>query len=420
MLDIPQHDTEKLLRRHVAELGGVVEGSTELIALTQETDRVVATVKNCMGEIDEISAEYVVGCDGAHSRVRHELGLSFDGLAYEQDWLLADVLMDWNRPQDEVHAFFRPDGLPMICFPLRNHVWRLVFPYTGDRGRQAPTLQEIQQLVDQRAPEPVRVSNPSWLANFGCSLRSAPEYRRGRVMLAGDAVHVHSPAGGQGMNTGMQDAHNLAWKLALVISGRSPESLLDTYAEERGPVAAQVLSLTHALVQLGTVRNPFKRTLRDIVVPFASRIPPIERRAVRRVSQVHITYRSGSLTRRGPGSRYLQPGDRAPDVQVVEPGGTSRRLYEAMRSGRHILVASSGAVSHLREWSSTFDAVTGDLASGRRSARGSVWLVRPDGYIAASGIDGIVDYLRHVFSQREDSMPWVVRSVQASLVASTG
>lgn len=196
-----------------------------------------------------------------------------------------------------------------------------------------------------------------------------------------------------------------------MISGRSPESLLDTYAEERGPAAAQVLSLTHALVQLGTVRNPFKRTLRDILVPLASRVPLIQRRATRLMSQLHITYRSSSLTRRGAGSRHLQPGERAPDVRVVEHGGTTRRLYEVLRAGRHILVTAPGTVHELTEWSSTVESVTGDLASRRRPARGSAWLVRPDGYIAASGINGIVDYLRHV-TPREESVPALAWSVQ--------
>lgn len=199
MLDIPQHETESILRQRVADLGGIVEGGTELVSLHQEADRVIVRIKHIDSTTgEEISADYVVGCDGAHSRVRHELGLTFDGQAYQEDWLLADVLMDWSRSEDSVHAFFRPDGLPMICFPMRDHVWRLVFPYTGNRNQQAPILQEIQQLVDQRAPEAVSVSNPTWLANFRCSLRSTNAYRCGRVMLAGDAAHVHSPAGRSG------------------------------------------------------------------------------------------------------------------------------------------------------------------------------------------------------------------------------
>jgi hypothetical protein len=221
-------------------------------------------------------------------------------------------------------------------------------------------------------------------------------------MLAGDAVHVHTPAGGQGMNTGMQDAHNLAWKLALVVSGRSPETLLNTYGEERAPVGADVLALTHGLVRIATVRNPFKRALRDVLVPLASRITPIQRRAVRRMSQVHLTYRSSSLTPPGSRSNGVRPGDRAPDAQVVEAGCRSRRLYEVLRSGRHVLVGTSvECPDELREWDSMFETVCG--------SHRSVCLIRPDGYVAASGIPGIKQYLRAVFAQ-PDAAPFVGES----------
>ena len=164
----------------------------------------------------------------------------------------------------------------------------MILPYAGERDRRPPTLEEIQRLVGERAPEPVPVSDPAWLATFQTQRRSTHVYRRGRVLLAGDAVHIHSPAGGQGMNTGIMDAHNLAWKLALVASGHSPEELLDSYGQERGPVAADVLALTHNLVKLGTMTHPVQRALRNTIVPIAGRLTPIQRRAVRRIS--HTTW----------------------------------------------------------------------------------------------------------------------------------
>lgn len=139
MLDIPQNETESLLRTRVGELGGTVEQRMQLIGLAQDAGGVTATLEDAWGNARYITSNYVVGCDGAHSRVRHELGLSFEGHAYAQDWLLADVLLDWARREDEVHAFFRADGGPMICFPMRDHFWRLVFPYTGKRDRRDPT-----------------------------------------------------------------------------------------------------------------------------------------------------------------------------------------------------------------------------------------------------------------------------------------
>src|SRR5215470_16215143 len=241
LLDIPQNATEVLLRGRVAELGGRVEQSTKLIGFTQTEDSVVATLEDPLGVARTVTAGYLVGCDGAHSRVRRQLELAFEGHAYEQDWLLADVLVDWNRAQDSVQAMFNSDLPPLIGFPMQDSRWRLTVPYAGDRIQGPPTLDEFQEFVNERVPERPRISEPTWLACFRVHRRSTRSYRSGRVLLAGDAVHVHSPAGGQGMNTGMMDAHNLGWKLALVISGRAPDTLLDSYAAERRPVADEVL-----------------------------------------------------------------------------------------------------------------------------------------------------------------------------------
>ena len=155
MLDVPQDVTETILRQRVSELGGHVEQGTELSGLSQDPGGVTATVTEPGGTMRAITADYVVGADGAHSRVRSELGLDFQGHPYTQDWLLADVHLDWDRADDEMHAFFRRDGRPLICMPMREHLWRVIIPYAGERDRQAPTLEEIQRLVGERAPEPV-------------------------------------------------------------------------------------------------------------------------------------------------------------------------------------------------------------------------------------------------------------------------
>ncbi len=325
VLDLPQDETERLLRARVTELGGVVEQGAELTGLTAGGDAVTADIRDPRGRAGTITAAYVVGCDGAHSRVRHQLGLTFEGHPYPQDWLLADVLLDWDLREDAMHAFFRPDGLPLIFFPMREHRWRLTLPFAGSRGREAPTLEEIQQLTDQRAPEPVTVSDPTWLAAFRCHRRSASAYRRGRVLLAGDAVHIHTPAGGQGLNTGMMDAHNLGWKLALVASGRAPEALLDSYGTERRPVADEVLKLTHALVRYGTMTHPVKRRIRDVVVPVAGHAAVIQRRAAQRLSQVYVAYPPGPLA---PHARHAgprgQPGHHAAPRPARRPARARR------------------------------------------------------------------------------------------------
>jgi hypothetical protein len=304
-----------------------------------------------------------------------------------------------------VHAFFRPDGLPLILFPMRGCRWRLTVPFAGRRGEQAPTLAEIQQLTDQRAPRPVTVSDPTWLASFRCHRRSASAYRRGRVLLAGDAVHIHTPAGGQGLNTGMIDAHNLGWKLALVASGRASDALLDTYGTERRPVAGEVLKLTHTLIRYGTMSHPVKRSARDIVVPALARSAIVQRRAARRLSQVYVTYPPGPLVRQDHARSAPRAGRRMPDIRV-RAGREATMLYRVLRGGRHVLVVPAAYAARvlddagLRPYRSDLDIVT-PVPPGRGT--GPVVLIRPDGHVAARGRPGrmaaVTGYLRDVFAE---------------------
>ena len=408
-VDLPQDETERLLRGRIAELGGAVEDRTELTGLATDPDAVTAVVRNRSGH-GVITAGYVVGCDGAHSRVRRELGLAFDGHPYPQDWLLADVLLDWDLREDAAHAFFRPDGLPAILFPMRGHRWRLTLPFAGSRSGQDPTLEEIQQITDQRMPRPVTVSDPTWLANFRCHRRSASAYRRGRVLLAGDAVHIHSPAGGQGMNTGIMDAHNLGWKLALVVAGRAPDALLDSYGTERLPVAQDVLKLTHTLVRYGTMSHPVKRRVRDVVIPALGRSTLIQRRAVGRLSHVRVAYPPGPLARKDRGPGGPRPGQRMPDIEV-RAGDQVTTLHTVLRGGRHVLVVpaahAAGAMSEsgLGPHATDLDLVTEEAHDGA----GWVLLVRPDGHLAARGRPGrlhaVTGYLRDLFTEPADQRP---------------
>jgi 2-polyprenyl-6-methoxyphenol hydroxylase-like FAD-dependent oxidoreductase len=319
LLDLPQDQTERLLRARVAELGGKVEQETELTGLTTRGCAVTAAVRGSDGRPQAIEAEYVVGCDGAHSRVRGALGLTFHGHPYPQDWLLADVLLDWeDLAEDSAHAFFRADGLPVIFFPMRGHRWRLTLPFAGSRSEQAPTLEEIQRLTGQRAPRPVTVSDPTWLASFRCHRRSADAYRRGRVLL----------------------------------------------------------------VRYGTMSHPVKRRVRDIVVPALGRNPVIQRRAARRLSQVYVAYPPGPLARDDRGRGRPRAGQRMPDIQV-RAGGQPATLHGVLRGGRHVLVVPAAhevsvlSEAALRPFRADLDVVTADGATG------PVILVRPDGHVAA-------------------------------------
>ena len=374
-LGIPQRQTELILRDRISELGGEVTPRTELLAFEHGETGVVARVKDADGGVQSIKAEYMVGCDGAHSRVRHGLGLKFEGRPYPERWLMADGRVDWNISPDESHAFFGSRGGAMVLIPLPGRRWRVVLPFVGERATGNPTLGEIQALVDQRAPRKLVLSDPNWLTDFSCQLRLAAGYRVGRVFLAGDAAHIHTPAGGQGMNVAMQDAFNLAWKLGLVLSGSSPDWLLDTYEAERRPVADGVLNLTDGIVNMVRITSPVKRLLRDTIVPLASRLPVIQKRATRRTGQLHVAYRSSRL------AIGASAGDRMPDVQV--DGG---RLYEVLRSRKHVLVTPRSRVGLERHPEDI------DVVSGKETV-----LVRPDGYVAARGA-AVHAYMNQVFS----------------------
>jgi 2-polyprenyl-6-methoxyphenol hydroxylase-like FAD-dependent oxidoreductase len=407
ILHLPQSQTESLLRARLAELGGVVEQGVELVRLAEHGGVAEATLRGTAGRETELSAEYVVGCDGAHSRVRHELGLAFDGQAYPQDWLLADVAVDGAGRDDELHAFFRPNGLPLVCIPMGHDRWRVVMANAGDRHGRPPTLDEIQDLVSQRAPRRIVVSDPGWLSCFRSQLRSTSTYRSGRVLLAGDAAHIHSPAGGQGMNTGMMDAYNLAWKLALVIGG-APDALLNTYGQERVPAASSVLGLTDKLVSLLTMRHPVKRVLRDALIPSAAALPVVQNRAARRLSQVSVKYPANALIRADGARRGPRPGERVPDIEV-SAGASSTRLYRVLRRGRHVLLVSNVGVRPALmlpdhdQVAGLIDIAGADLRAlfgTTKRAPTAFALVRPDGVLAAKGpvsdAHEVTDYLRQV------------------------
>ena len=380
LLHLPQHRTEALLRARVAELGGSIETGNELRELTAGHDTVGALVRDVTGHEHTVTAGFVVGCDGAHSRVRHLLGAPFTGQPYPWDWVLADAHLDWAGSPNEVHVFTRPDGLPMVCVPITPQLWRVSLPTPGDRGGVPPTLDEVRALVNERGPGGMTASDPQTLSTFRCQIRSTSVYRRGRALLAGDAVHIHSPAGGQGMNTGILDATNLAWKLALVVSGRAPDALLDSYGTERAPVAAQVLGFTQRIVRFGTQPPSLKRTVRNAVLP-ALRLPAVQRRLAGRMSQTLVRYPDGPLTQPSRLGGLPRPGTRVLNIDVSTADG-QQTLHAVLRRCRHILLVTGEPPAELAPYLDRIELVNAPLGQPH-----SWVLVRPDGYVAAVGND---------------------------------
>src|SRR4030095_8331631 len=231
-LGLPQSETERLLGENLCSLGIEVERGVELTGLTQTSDAVRAVLRRSDGREESVETPWLIGCDGAHSATRHILGMDFEGAQYDESFILADVQLESTLARDRVHLFLGEDGV-LGVIPFAQNRWRIVanIPPESRRDQSLPdlTLPEVQALLDRRTVPGLQASVPVWLARFHISHRKVRQFRQLRVFLAGDAAHIHSPAGGQGMNTGIQDAFNLGWKLALVVRGNALARLLASY-----------------------------------------------------------------------------------------------------------------------------------------------------------------------------------------------
>ena len=320
ILSLSQATTEWLLADCLSDLGGTVERPVRLSSFTQSLECVTSTLEHQDGTQETVRSRWLIGCDGAHSTVRHALELPFMGAPYEEQFLLADVRIAWPMPPDRVDSFFHRDGI-LFVLPLPGGRHRIIAGL-GSQPEQneseIPTFEQLQQLFSTRVPISATVADPTWISRFRIHHRVVNRYREGRIFIAGDAAHLHSPAGGQGMNTGIQDAINLAWKLALCTSGKSHDSLLDTYGEERIPIAHSVISLTDRLTAVGTLRSPVLQKIRNAALPFVSSWGVLHHALVNDLAELNLNYRTSSIVEgQGPfPTRAPHPGDRAPMSRI--------------------------------------------------------------------------------------------------------
>ncbi len=293
---LPQRETEAVLTEVLTKRGGAVERGLKLTALRQDGTGVTATLAKSDGA-ETVRAAWVVGCDGARSTVRKLLDLPFEGSTYEERFLLADVTIDWDTRDDRITTYFGDDGIAAF-FPMRERVTRVVLTAPeGDERTDPPTLDEVQALFAKRTGSGATLSNPGWTSRFRIHCRQVASYRDDRVFLAGDAAHIHSPAGGQGMNTGIQDAHNLAWKLALVHRGHARAKLLDTYHEERHAVGRAVLRGTDAATKAASIKSAALRGVRDQVARMLTSFEVVQQRVARETAELTVNYEGSSLSR---------------------------------------------------------------------------------------------------------------------------
>lgn len=404
-LFIPQWRTEQILRERLEEFGVRVERNVEVAGFEQDNNGV--TVRFVAGE--SITVRYLVGCDGGRSTVRHVLGVPFEGESGIQRMLLGDVHVDGLTP-DRWYQWTWPErGFVALCPFPGTTAWQfqgVPFADFDEHGRlPEPSVDYFQRIFDDIAGEPrVVLSAPTWLSTWHVNVRMVDRFRVGRVFLAGDAAHVHPPAGGLGMNTGIQDAYNLGWKLALVLGGADP-ALLDTYQEERLPLARWTL---------GVSTEGFEK----VAAGFDSADPRgVAAAASEDSQQLGLGYRWSSLSRNlGGVPSELCAGDRAPDAPCISPAGAALRLFDEFR-GPHFTVLGFGKKSaktlrvcaeHIPGAECTLVEHTAgmgvdliDDAGHAHRAYGiiedAVVVVRPDGYVAltapASETSGVLSYL---------------------------
>ncbi len=329
-LMIPQSETERLLGEYLHRLGVDVERRVEVAEFRTSEEKVTSSLLHPDGTTETLETDWLIGCDGAHSLVRHQLGMEFVGDTLLSDWILADVYLSGaDLSSAELDLFWHSDGV-LALFPISPGRYRIVADVAvakGDGDRSKPTLEEVQAILDERGPGQIRASDPVWLSRFRINERKVENYRSGRVFLAGDSAHVHSPAGGQGMNTGMQDAYNLAWKLSMVCLGTCPsEALLTSYSEERSPIGAQVLAQTGRATSLTLLKNPILQSLRNHIAQGILGFSFVQRKMVDTVTEVSIAYPPGPLVRERSGRHNgPNPGERAPIRNGDSPFGVGDR-----------------------------------------------------------------------------------------------
>lgn len=362
VLSLPQNRTEALLIEHLARRGVHVERQVELLSVTQTKQEASAELfDHRTGSKEQLSADWVIGCDGAHSIIRKIIGASFEGKLFPDVFSLADIDIHWDLPDDQVCAFVEPEGV-MAAFPLPGeNRYRLIFQmercrnalHEGVSHREGlvdnkviadPTMEETRALLCKYTHKDIHIENPRWLANFHINSRLSSTYRKGRLFLVGDASHIHSPVGGQGMNTGIQDAFNLSWKLALVTKRKGNTAILDTYQQERHSIGKKLLQATEKASFAVTLHNPILVGIRNFFISHLSKLKFLQRRITISLSQLWIGYAHSALNvDKGRFQGHLKIGDRAPNCVVSHLEKTTDlfALWKGTTSGTVLLLTGT-------------------------------------------------------------------------------
>ena len=399
VLIYPQDRHERLLGQQLHALGVDVQWQTELLSFEEGDSHVTAILKQADGQEVACTAAYLAGCDGARSRVRHALGSGFEGGTYKQLFYVADVRVTGVEPAGEAHiAFDRSDFVLLLCYGEKNQ-YRLIGTVRDERAEHPDHLTFADVGHDAINGLNLQITEVNWFSSYRVHHRVTDHFRRGRAFLLGDAAHVHSPAGGQGMNTGILDANNLAWKLAAVLKGKAPDALLDSYQTERQAFARKLVETTDKLFTLVTAQGGFADFVRTRIAPAVASVA-YKRESVREylfrvVSQTRLDYRDSPLSQGKAGE--VQGGDRLPWL----PGAVADNYTSLTAIDWHVHVYGEANVD-LADWCAkqgiALHVFAWDPAYAKAGvARNATYLLRPDTYVALADLEGDLSTLRRYF-----------------------
>ncbi len=442
VLSLEQNKFEKILIKHLEERSCLVERQIELLACTQDEQKITVTTRNNVtGEIDYSQARWLIGCDGAHSIVRKQTNQTFEGLSFPQIFSLADIELEWKYARNSVFAFLNRSGL-LAAIPLpENKRVRLIFqtqevldllkenkqnlPH-GEISANllaAPTLEKVAQIIHQYADSQAVVKKAIWMTNFNINSRMVSHYQQKRFFLVGDAAHIHSPVGGQGMNTGLQDAFNLGWKLALVSKGQAKDYLLESYHEERHWVGKNLLHGTEKATNFALTRSPFLFYLRNGLIAFFGAFTVFKKIIVNTLSQINIAYpQSRWIKQKKSRALKLKAGMRAPNAYLCYKGDKTS-IFNIWKESicfillvvKNALKISEREIAEFLNFKNKYDGIVNlfimrpqefqkinlpaetffdDTQNQIKEfyGNGTVYLIRPDGYIGYCGpYDTIAD-----------------------------
>jgi len=417
LLFLPQSETEAVLNAHMEQLGVKTERGVELESLTQEDHRVHVALRHPDGMREALAVRWVIGCDGARSSVREKTGTAFEGGGVGLSFFLGDLEVEGpDVPGDDLTLHVHR-GDVVFMGRLSERLVRVIVALHSEAGKDEHrrlTVDDFQHAVDQVGVQ-VKVRSGEWMTPFRVNDRQAARYRISNVFLAGDASHIHSPVGGQGMNTGIQDVANLAWKMAAVARG-ADDALLDSYQEERGEVGKALLRFTERGLKMATISNALLEGVRDVFVPFISSLKPVQRALTSFIAETGIEYRSSSVVFDYDGDGDLGGGDRMPDLTLLNPGDKTTLLRDWTMAKHLALVINGSDVEKARIRSEMPGAEVISVVTPQLDDEGirllgthkKVLIVRPDGYVGFRG-SMAQEEERRAYAQMVGLMPEAVK-----------